>query len=502
MTLDEKVKMALALEKLGVDIIEAGFPITSEGDFESVKEISKTLQKVTVCALSRCEKIDIERAAEALEFAKRKRIHVFIATSEIHMKYKLKLSEEEVLKKAVESVRLAKKYADEVEFSAEDATRSDPNFLIEVFKAVIKEGADVINIPDTVGYALPFEFYELVRRIKEEIYKVGKPIISVHCHNDLGLATANTLSGILGGARQCEVAMNGIGERAGNTALEEVVMTIKTRKDFFKDVYTEINTRELYSVSRLLAKITGVQIPPNKAVIGQNAFAHEAGIHQDGVLKYPLTYEIMRPEDVGFPSSQIVIGKHSGKHAIARKVAELGYELSPEDLKSLYRRIKDLADKKKIIHDEDIEAIVLEEIVKTRKDSDRYELVSVNIAAGTEIVPNATVIIRQEGKEIKSSATGDGPVDAVYKAIQKCVGAEPELVDYSVKSISGGTDAQGEVSVILKIGDISASGSGVSTDIVVASAKAFISAINRIEKISKLRQKGKSSEKLEKSSGI
>ena len=488
MTTEEKVKMALTLEKLGVDIIEAGFPITSEGDFAAVREISQAVEKSTVCALARCERIDIERAAEALKPAKRKRIHVFIATSEIHMKYKLRLSEEEVLRKAVEAVKIAKDLADEVEFSAEDATRSEPQFLHKIFREVVKAGADVINIPDTVGYTLPFEFYELVKGVKEAVSEVGNPIISVHCHNDLGLATANTLAGILGGARQCEVALNGIGERAGNTALEEVVMAIKTRRDFFRDVHTDVNTKEIYPASRLLSKITGVQVPPNKAIVGQNAFAHEAGIHQDGVLKHPLTYEIMRPEDVGFPSSQIVIGKHSGRHALAKKLAELGYELSPEEIKAVYKKVKELADKKKKVYDEDIEAIVFEEILKAKRE-DRFELVSVNFAAGTEIVPTATVIIKDRRGDVrKSAASGDGPVDAVYKAIQKCLDISPELVDYSVKSISGGTDAQGEVSVILKVGDISASGVGISTDIVVASAKAFISAINRIEKAAQIKR--------------
>jgi 2-isopropylmalate synthase len=487
MTQDEKIKMALALEKLGVDIIEAGFPITSEGDFEAVREVSQKLEKPVICALARCEEQDIEKAAEALAPAKRKRIHVFIATSEIHMKYKLRLSEEEVVEKAIKAVKLAKKYADEVEFSAEDATRSDPDFLIKVFKEVVKAGADVINVPDTVGYTLPFEFYELIKKIKEAISEVGNPIISVHCHNDLGLATANTLAGILGGARQCEVALNGIGERAGNTSLEEVVMAIKTRKDFFSKFYTTINTKEIYPASRLLSKITGVQVPPNKAIVGQNAFAHEAGIHQDGVLKNPLTYEIMRPEDVGFPSSQIVIGKHSGRHALAKKLAEMGYELSPEEIKAVYKRVKELADKKKRIYDEDIEAIVFEEILKTQKE-DRYELISVNFAGGTELTPTATVVIKDGDKIRKASAAGDGPVDAVYKAIQSCLALSPELVDYSVKSISGGTDAQGEVSVVLKIGNVSANGVGISTDIVVASAKAFISAINRIEKVSRIKR--------------
>lgn len=488
MTVEEKIKMALALEKLGVDIIEAGFPMTSEGDFESVREISEHVQRATVCALSRCEAEDIERAAEALEKAKRKRIHVFIATSEIHMRYKLRMSEEEVLAKALKAVEMAKKYADEVEFSAEDATRSDVNFLIRVFKEVVRKGADVINIPDTVGYTLPFEYHNLVKRVKEEVYTVGKPVISVHCHNDLGLATANTLAGILAGARQCEVALNGIGERAGNTALEEVVMAIRTRKDFFKGLYTNINTKELYPTSRLLSKITSVPVPPNKAIVGQNAFAHEAGIHQDGVLKNPLTYEIIRPEDVGFPSSQIVIGKHSGRHAIMKKIAEFGYEISPEDLKKVYKRIKELADKKKRIYDEDIEAILFDEILKT-KGEDRYELVSANFSGGTEMEPTATVVIKESNGELKkASATGVGPVDAVYKAIQKAIGFSFELVDYSVKSISGGTDAQGDVYVILKRGDISANGTGMSTDIVIASAKAFVSAINRIERISRLKK--------------
>ncbi len=486
--------MALALEKLGVDIIEAGFPITSDGDFSSVAEISKHVQKSTICALSRCEKQDIERAAEALKDARRKRIHVFIATSEIHMKYKLRLSEKEVLEKAIFAVELAKRYADEVEFSAEDATRSDPEFLATIFKEVVKKGADVINIPDTVGYILPFEFYDLVKYIREEVYKVGQPIISVHCHNDLGLATANTLAGVLAGARQCEVALNGIGERAGNTALEEVVMAIKTRKDFLKDVYTTINTKELHPASRLLSKITSVPVPPNKAIVGQNAFAHEAGIHQDGVLKNPLTYEIMKPEDVGFPSSQIVIGKHSGRHALMKKIAEFGYELSPEEIKTVYSRIKDLADRKKRIYDEDIEAILFDEILKTKKE-DRYELISVNFSGGTDMEPTATIVIRENGQTKKSSAIGDGPVDAVYRAIQNAIGMNFELVDYSVKSISGGTDAQGDVSVILKLGDISANGTGVSTDIVVASAKAFISAINRIDKISKLKKNPEIKEK-------
>jgi 2-isopropylmalate synthase len=484
MTPEEKVKFARALEKLGVDVIEAGFPISSYGDFEAVREVSKEVRAPTIAGLARCEEADIERAAEALSEAKRKRIHVFIATSPIHMKHKLQLPQEEVLKKAVKAVKLAKKYTDDVEFSAEDATRSELEFLCRIYKETAKAGATTLNIPDTVGYTTPYEFYELITRIKEAVKDIN-PIISIHCHDDLGLATSNTIAAIRAGARQVECTVNGIGERAGNTSMEEVVMILKTRKDIF-GLDINVNTKEIYPTSRLLVRITGIAVPPNKAVVGANAFAHEAGIHQDGVLKERTTYEIMKPQDVGVPSSELVLGKHSGRHALYVRLEELGYSLSPDELQKVFTRFKVLADKKKVIYDEDLDAIVADEVLKRRGIEEKYKLISANFSAGTDMTPAATAIIEisgDAGKEVKrATAFGNGPVDAVYNAIGKAVELELNLVSFSVSAITGGTDAQGHVSVCIEKDGVTATGTGTHTDIVIAAAKALVTALNRLER--------------------
>ena len=488
MTVEEKIRFARALEKLNVDVIEAGFPISSDGDFESVRLISKEVKTPKIAALARCEAIDIERAAEALSETKNKRIHIFIATSPIHMKYKLNLSEEEVLEKVRNSVKLAKKYSEDVEFSAEDATRSDIEFLCKVFVEAVKSGATTINIPDTVGYTTPYEFQQIISRVKDAV-SFANPVISVHCHDDLGLATSNTITAVRSGARQVEVTVNGIGERAGNTSLEEVVMILKTRNDLF-DFELSINTKEIYSTSRLLVQITGIAVPPNKAVVGSNAFAHEAGIHQDGMLKERTTYEIMKPEDIGVPRSVLVLGKHSGRHAFFNRIKELGYNLTPEESEKIFERFKSLADKKKKVYDEDIEAIVADEVVRISSE-DNYKLISANFSGGTEMTPSATVVIQIAGEQKKSTAIGNGPVDAIYNAIQSIIGFKPNLINFSVSSITGGTDAQGDVTASIEYEGFTSTGTGAHTDIVVASAKAFIQALNRLDRARKAKVKVK-----------
>ncbi len=472
----EKLEIAKQLEKLNVDIIEAGFPIASPGDFEAVNLIAKKLKKPVICALARSLKKDIDAARDALKSAKKPRIHVFLATSKIHMQYKLRKAEDEVLKQAVEAVKYAKRFADDVEFSPEDATRTERNFLFKILAEVIEAGATVVNIPDTVGYTIPDEFSDLIKAIKENVPNIHKAIISVHCHDDLGLSCANSLAAIKAGARQVECTINGIGERAGSAPLEEIVMAIKTRQDFF-NFYTRIKTQELYKTSRLVSHLMGIDVQPNKAIVGDNAFRHESGIHQDGVLKMPRTYEIMRPEDVGFKESKIVLGKHSGRHAFVKKLEELGIKLTKNEVDKAFEEFKKLADKKKEIFDEDIIAIVEEEV---KVIPQVWELVYVHTIAGSHTVPTATVKLRKEGKIYEDAACGDGPIDACYNTIDRIVNINPKLLNYNLKAITSGRDALGEVTVRLKHKNTEVVGRGTSTDIIEASAKAYINAINKL----------------------
>ncbi|MFH0813223.1 MAG: 2-isopropylmalate synthase [Pseudomonadota bacterium] len=476
MNIQEKLQVARQLEKLNVDSIEAGFPVASEGDFEAVRTIAKTIKSCKVAALARAEEKDIDRAWEAIKHAQEPIIHTFISTSDLHLKYQLCLSRQAVLKKAVNAVKRAKSHTPNVEFSAMDATRTDRDYLCQVVRAAIKAGATTINIPDTVGYAIPQEFGGLIQYIREHVPEIDKAILSVHCHDDLGLAVANSLAAVLKGARQVECTINGIGERAGNASLEEVVMSIRTRKDFF-NLTTQILTEQIYSASRLISHITGVGVQPNKAIVGANAFSHESGIHQDGLLKEKITYEIMTPESIGIPQSTLVLGKHSGRHALRDRLKKLGYELSEQELSTVFKRFKDLADKKKEIFDEDIEAIVAEIILKV---PEKYKLLHMNVTSGTVAIPTATVELEVEGAIIKQAGFGDGPVDAAFKTIAKITGTKSKLLKYSVNAITGGTDAQGEVTVRLKENENIVTGQGAHTDIIVASAKAYINALNRL----------------------
>jgi len=477
MNVAEKVRIAEQLEKLRVDVIEAGFPISSEGDFEAVKEIAKKIKRSEVAALARTSLPDIKRAWEAVKFATHPRIHTFIATSDIHLKYKLRMSREEVLREAVKAVRYAKRLCENVEFSAEDATRSDIDFLCEVFSRVIQAGATTINVPDTVGYAIPSEFGRLIKTIHEKVKGMDRVTLSVHCHNDLGLAVANSIAAIENGARQVECTINGIGERAGNASLEEIVMALRTRKDLFQ-FYTQVNTRQIFSTSRLVSKITGMVIQPNKAVVGANAFAHQSGIHQDGILKEKLTYEIMTPESVGIPKSSIVLGKLSGRHAFRERLKELGYQLSEGDLERAFIRFKQLADKKREIFDEDIESIVVDEVLRVPK---RFKLVYLNVVAGNLTVPTATVQMEVDGKLVQEAGFGDGPVDATFKTIKKITRTRSKLLQFAINAITSGTEAQGEVTVKLEERGQTVIGQGADTDVIVASAKAYINALNKME---------------------
>lgn len=483
MNVDEKVKLAFHLQKLNVDCVEAGFAIASQGDFEAITEVSKALKGPEVASLARVKEIDIDRAWEALKHAKKARIHVFLATSDIHMKYKLMMEPEEVLEAAVKGVQHACKYTGNVEFSAEDATRTKPEFLAKVCKAVIKAGAKIVNIPDTVGYTTPDEFSKLIAYLKDEIK--NDAIISVHCHNDLGLAVANSLAAIKAGARQVECTINGIGERAGNASMEELVMILDTRKDYF-DFRTDINTKHIYPASRALSLITGVQVQPNKAVVGRNAFAHEAGIHQDGVLKKKSTYEIMKPEDIGLPSNELILGKHSGRHAFRNKLETLGYQYSDDEIDELFKKFKELADKKKEIYDEDLEMLAASELFAKEE---KYKLLSVNFSGGTNVVPSATVEMEVDGKYFKEVDSGDGPVDAVYNAIQKVVHDKVIIKQFSISAITGGSDAQGEVTVRIEEEGIDSVGRAAKTDIVIASTEAFVNALNRLALKKKMKGK-------------
>ncbi|MFN3967140.1 MAG: 2-isopropylmalate synthase, partial [Endomicrobiia bacterium] len=478
----QKLEIARQLSALGVDIIEAGFPVSSPGDFEAVRLISKNVKNIIIAGLSRAIKNDIDACAEALSPSKNKRIHTFIATSDIHIKYKLKKTKEEVLDIAESAVKYARKFTDDVEFSAEDAVRSDFEFLCRIIEKTINAGATTINIPDTVGYAIPEEFGKLIKRIIETVPNIHKVILSIHCHNDLGLAVANSISAIINGAKQVECTINGIGERAGNASLEEIVMTLKTRKKFFEELNIEmpkIDTTQIYKTSRLVSTLTGIPVQPNKAIVGSNAFAHEAGIHQDGILKKRATYEIMTPQSVGIPSSTLVLGKHSGRHAFTKRLAELGFRLKENQIDNLFQQFKILSDKKKYVFDEDIISMVEERIAGK---SELFSLNYFHISSGTGTLPTATVRINVKKKNkisiYQEAAYGDGPVDACYKAIDRIIEKQlkwktvPKLVDYSLRSISSGKDAQGEVTVKVNYSGIDFTGRGASTDIIEASIKA------------------------------
>jgi 2-isopropylmalate synthase len=479
MNTEEKIKMAIQLEKLGVDVIEAGFPISSPGDFEAVQKVAATVKNPAVAGLCRANQKDISVGWDALKGAKRPRIHTFIATSEIHMKHKLKKSPEEVLEIAKDAVAFARNLCGDVEFSAEDAIRSDLDFLCKVVETVIAAGASTVNIPDTVGYTIPSEFEYVISTIMNKVPNVHKARISVHCHNDLGLAAANSLAAIKAGASQVECTINGIGERAGNASLEEIVMALNVRKDLFSDIEIGINTKEIYRASRLLTSITGVGVQPNKAIVGKNAFAHEAGIHQDGMLKNRTTYEIMTPESVGYPANALVLGKHSGRHAFVKRLEALGFTLEQEQLEKAFNKFKELADKKKEVYDEDLEMLAEQQFSGERK---HFVLGSVNFASGNTGIPTATVqLINEGGEDAIDASIGDGPVDACFKAIERISGISGRLKSYRINALTAGKDAQGEVVLSSEFEECGydVTGRGSNTDVVVASAEAYVAALNR-----------------------
>jgi len=475
LNVNEKVEIARQLERLGVDVIEAGFAISSLGDFEAITAVSKIIRDAKVASLARTLEKDIDRAWEAIKDAKMPRIHTFIATSDIHMKYKLKMTEEEVLDRVISMVKYARNYCDDVEFSAEDASRTRPEFLYRVVEEAIKAGATVINIPDTVGYAMPQEFGELIRKIKCNVPNIDKVDISVHCHDDLGLAVANSLFAIENGAVQVECTINGLGERAGNASLEEVVMAIDTRKDYFK-VEHKIDTTQIYRSSKLVSTLTGINVQPNKSIVGANAFAHESGIHQHGVLTEKTTYEIMKPESIGLSQNRMVLGKLSGRHAFEEKLKEMGYNLNEEQIKNAFQKFKDLADRKKDISDKDIEALVQEKVAKI---PEVFQLETYQISSGDKVVSTATISVKRNGNVYTEAATGSGPIDAAFKAMERAVGFALNLEDYSLKAVTGGKDALGEVIVRVSKNGNAFIGRGVSTDIIEASVRAYLNAINK-----------------------
>jgi 2-isopropylmalate synthase len=478
MTKDEKVRIARALEKMRVDVIEAGFPIASTGDFEGVRAVARVVKDSTVCGLARAMEADIARAGEALKDANSGRIHTFIATSPVHMERKLRMTPDKVVEQAVWAVRRARDFTDDVEFSAEDAGRSELDFLCRIFEAVIDAGATTINVPDTVGYNVPRQFGHTMQQLIERIPNSDKAVFSVHCHNDLGLAVANSLSAVMNGARQVECTINGLGERAGNASLEEVVMAVRTRQDVF-DCDTNLDTTQIVPCSKLVSSITGFPVQPNKAIVGANAFAHESGIHQDGVLKHRETYEIMRAEDVGWTQNRMVLGKHSGRNAFRNRLEELGIEFaSEEELNAAFARFKDLADKKHEIFDEDLQALVTEKGIDA--ENERVRLVFLRVVSETGEIPNANVTLCIDGEERAGTAEGGGPVDAAYKAIEALVNTGSDLKLYSVNNITSGTDSQGEVTVRLEKGGRLVNGQGADTDIVIASAKAYINGVNKL----------------------
>ena len=474
---DEKLRIARQLERLGVDVIEAGFPIASEGDFDSVRQIAREIKNSQVSGLARANALDIDRAWEAVREAAHPRIHTFISSSDIHLQYQLKKGRAQVLKEAREAVRRARGFTDNVEFSPMDATRSDWDYLCEMVEATIEEGATTVNIPDTVGYAVPEEFGNLIAYLFAKVRNIRQAVISAHCHNDLGLAVANSLAAVKAGARQVECTINGIGERAGNTALEEVVMALTTRKDFYH-LQSRIKTKHIYQTSRLLTQITGIAVQPNKAIVGANAFAHESGIHQDGLIKEKITYEIMTPQSVGISDSHLVLGKHSGRHAVSEHLKKMGHNLTTEELNKVFVRFKEIADAKKEVFDEDLEAIIFEELYRLK---DKYKLQYLNVVSGNVAIPTATMQMLVEGHTVQDAGFGNGPVDATIDAIRKITGTNYDLVRYAVTAITGGTDALGEVTVQLKFDGKTVTGRGAHPDVIVASATAYINALNRLE---------------------
>ena len=476
MNKEEKLLLARQLERLRVDVIEAGFPISSDGDFESVKRIAEEVRTVTIAGLARANKLDIDRCWDAVRHAAKPRIHTFIATSDIHLKHKLKKTREEVVETTRQMVSYAKSLCDDIEFSAEDASRTDLEYLCRVLEAAIDAGATVVNIPDTVGYAIPSEFGERIRYIRSNVSNLDKAILSVHCHNDLGLAVANSLIAIQQGARQVECTINGIGERAGNASLEEIVMALHTRKNLL-GLETGINTHEIYPSSALLTNLTGLMVQVNKAVVGRNAFAHEAGIHQDGVLKEKTTYEIMRPETVGIKESKLIMGKHSGRHALKLKYQELGFDLTAQELEKAYVLFKKVADRKKEVFDEDLVVIVRDGL---RMFPEAYKLKYIQSSGGNQIIATATIVLEKDGQSLQDSATGDGPVDAALRAVDRITGLPGQVLEYTVHSVTRGKDAVGEVFMRVDFGKASFVGKAASTDIVDASARAYINAINKL----------------------
>ena len=477
MTQEEKVRIARQLERMNIDIIEAGFPAASNGDFKAVKAVADTIKDSTICGLARAIKDDIDRAGEALKNANSSRIHTFIATSPVHMEKKLRMSPDQVLEQAVKAVKWARKYTDNVEFSPEDAGRSNIDFLCCILEAVIKAGATTLNIPDTVGYTMPEQFGKLIQTLRSRIPNSDKAIFSVHCHNDLGLAVANSLSAVMNGARQVECTINGLGERAGNASLEEIVMAVRTRQDLFP-CETLIDATQIVPASKLVSGITGFPVQPNKAIVGANAFSHEAGIHQDGVLKHRETYEIMRAEDVGWGANKLSLGKHSGRNAFRNRLAELGIELESEEiLNATFIRFKELADKKHDIFDEDLHALVSDETMSLQE---HYKLLSLTAHSETGETPYAKIVIVEGGKELRADSDGSGPVDATFRAIEKIISSGAELQLYSVNNITSGTDSQGEVTVRLQKSGRIVNGNGSDIDIVTASAKAYLSALNKL----------------------
>jgi 2-isopropylmalate synthase len=479
LTLPEKLEIARHLEAMGVDIIEAGFPVSSDGDFESVRAIAAEVTDSVICGLARCHAKDIERAGEAVKNAAKPRIHLFLATSKIHREHKLRKGKEEILKLGVESIKRAREYTDNIEFSPEDASRTEMEFLEEMVMAAVEAGATTINLPDTVGYATPKAYGEIFSHLLNKFPQLKQRgiILSSHCHNDLGLAVANSLAAVEGGARQVECTINGIGERAGNAALEEIVMALKTRADFYK-IGTRIDATKIYPASRMVSTLTGLAVQRNKAIVGENAFAHESGIHQDGVLKYRETYEIMDPASVGIPKNSLVLGKHSGRHAFRDRVTQLGYTLTDEQVESAFTKFKALADKKKEVFDEDIEALVDDQL---ELSAGLWELVQLQVVSGSTTIPTATVVLRDSnGDTVRDAADGDGPVDAIYSAIQRLTGIKVNLTDYRIRAVTRGKEAQGEVQIEMEHNGRKIRGRGLSTDILEASARAYLAAINRL----------------------
>ncbi|MCI0684489.1 MAG: 2-isopropylmalate synthase [Gemmataceae bacterium] len=476
MNLAEKLEIAHALRELGVDIIEAGFPIASPGDFEAVQAIAQQVEGPTICGLARCNAADIDRAWEALKPAMKPRIHVFLATSAIHREFKLHMAKDEIIRRAVEGVTRARNYLSDVEFSPEDAARTELDFLAEVVEKAIDAGATTVNIPDTVGFAVPEQYAAAIQHLKKNVRGIDKAVISVHCHNDLGLAVANSLAALKEGARQIECTINGLGERAGNCSLEEVVMAVKTRADYY-GLESGINTRRIVPTSRLVSRVTGIPVQRNKAIVGQNAFAHEAGIHQDGMLKHAQTYEIMRPEDVGLLRTELVLGKHSGRHALRQKIRDLGYHLDDQQLQQVFEQFKTLADRKKTVYDADIEALA-ETVLHSGPAIWTLEAVTCNGGSGT--VPSAAVVLwHRDGAVHKDAGTGDGPIDAIFKTIERLTGIDLKLKDYSVRSVTADEDAQGEAQIEAEHNGRTLRGRAVSTDIIEASAQAFLQVVNR-----------------------